>query len=99
MSSADLGYPGKAGDLASARHKLAAELVQALPSRSDRETMLAALRDIAKLAARWQAGISEVGPAAAAEVYDAIRGEATYPRWLGPGPAPPWYPPEQCGEV
>jgi hypothetical protein len=37
--------------------------------------MREALRDIAALAARWRAGASDVGPAAAAEVYDAIRGE------------------------
>lgn len=34
-----------------------------------------ALRDVAALAARWRAGVSDVGPAAAAEVMDAISGD------------------------
>ena len=37
--------------------------------------MRAALRDVWALAQRWRAGCSDVGPAAAAEVCDAICGE------------------------
>jgi len=78
--------------LSAARRDLAAELAQGLPCRSDRETMLAALRDIARLAGRWRMGVNDVGPAAAAEVYDAIRGEATTRADLQAGLAA-----EQCG--
>jgi len=74
----------------SARRDLAAELAQHLPSRSDREAMLGALRDVWALAERWKAGISDVGPAAAAEVMDAIRGE------IEPWRSPPWLPPGEC---
>jgi len=81
---------GPASDQAAARRDLAAELAQHLPSRSERETMLGALRDVWKLAERWKAGISDVGPAAAAEVMDAIRGE------IEPWHDPPWLPPGEC---
>jgi hypothetical protein len=80
------------GQLAAARRDLAAELEGGLPSRSEREVMLAALRDVARLAGRWRLGINDVGPAAAAEVMDAIRGESTEPL-----ERPPW--PGHCGAV
>ena len=103
MSSAD---PERQGDAAlpvrfgpaehrTARRDLAAELAQHLPSRSERETMLAALREVWALAERWKAGISDVGPAAAAELMDTIRGECQ------PWREPPWLPgqaaADQCG--
>jgi len=90
--------------LSAARRDLAEQLAQGLPCRADRETMLAALRDIARLAGRWRAG-NATGHGACAEVYAAIRGEAAeIPRWAGPGPAPPWYPQDgqatdHCGQV
>jgi hypothetical protein len=42
--------------------------------------MRAALRDVWALAQRWRAGCSDVGPAAAAEVCDAICGDLE-PGW------------------
>ena len=57
------------------RAKLAVELEYGLPCTADREVLLAALRGVQKLARRWQAGINDTGPAAAAEVMDAIRGD------------------------
>ena len=44
------------------------------PCRADRETMLAALRDVAALAARWQGSMAEPGRAAAADVMEASAG-------------------------
>lgn len=58
--------------------------------------MRAALRDVAALAARWRAGINDVGPAAAAEVCDAICGELAGQH---PGqPAVPGYEPGEEGD-
>jgi hypothetical protein len=91
VSPAEPG-PAAGQALAAARRDLAAELAQGLPCRADRETMLAALRDIARLAGRWRMGINDVGPAAAAEVMDAIRGEAVTRADLQAGLAA-----EQCG--
>ena len=61
-----------------ARQALAAALERGGAIGTDHEAavaMRAALLDVAALAARWRAGINDVGPAAAAEVYDAISGE------------------------
>jgi len=73
---------GPAADLTAARRDLAAELAQHLPSRTEREVMLAALREVWALAERWARG-DDVGQGAAASIRAAISGQPGPALWAG----------------